>query len=165
MCAVFTCTTRRPTLRAELAGDVLLQVRELDQVPVGLLAEVEAVRVDDELEASPFVPAEPEVEHADAGDVGRVGERLEGRDRGVAALGVGAQPLDHPGDLVAPAAAVVEEPLRVAPRPAELRHLLVHEEVPVHPVEPVGVAELCDQRVARVGPVDGERQQRDLPGL
>ena len=37
--------------RAELAGDVLLQVGELDEVAVGLLAEIEAVGIDDELDA------------------------------------------------------------------------------------------------------------------
>jgi hypothetical protein len=39
-----------PDPTAELGGYVLLHVRELDEVAVGLLAEVEAVCVDDELE-------------------------------------------------------------------------------------------------------------------
>jgi hypothetical protein len=87
-----------------------MQARELDEVAVGLLPEVEAVGVDDELDDA---VRQPEVEHAHARDVARVGERLEGG---------------------------VEQAHRVALGVAELGDVLVGEEVLVHPLEPLRIA-------------------------
>ena len=67
-----------PGRAAELAGHVLLQRGELDQVAVALGAEVDAVRVGDQLDRA---VRQPEVEQADAGDVAGVAVRLEGGDR------------------------------------------------------------------------------------
>src|SRR5471032_135373 len=105
---------------------MLLEVGQLDQVSVRLLAEVEAVCVDDQLE--PAV-REPEVEQTDAGDVGRVRKRLEGRDRGRTAFRIGSELVDDPGDLVAARTAVVEETHGIALGVSELRYVLLDEEV------------------------------------
>src|SRR6188768_746392 len=122
-------------------GDVLLEAGELDEVPIGLLAEVETVRVDDELEAP---RRRPEVEHADTRDVRRVVQRLEGRDRGGSRRRVGTEPFDDPRELVATAALVVEQPSRIASCVPELGNVLEAEEVLVHPARPGRVAETRD---------------------
>ena len=55
---------QRPDGRVELLGDVALQLGELHEVAESLLAEVDAVRIDDEFEAA---RPQPEIQQTDAG--------------------------------------------------------------------------------------------------
>src|SRR5258705_4698947 len=98
----------------------MLQGGELDQVAVYLSAEVDAVGVGDQFDRA---AGEPEVEQADAGDIGRVGPRLEGGNGSRARGRIAAQPVDDPGHLVAAGVLVVEQPGCVAVRPAEVSDL------------------------------------------
>src|SRR5213592_4639533 len=111
-----------PRRSAQLSSDVFLKAGQLDKIAVGLLAEVEAVCVDDKLQRA---GGHPEIEQADARNVGRIGERLECRDGRRAALRVRAQTLDDPSDLVAAGALVVEKPHGVALGSAELGDVLL----------------------------------------
>src|SRR4051795_7964645 len=70
---------KRPDRRVDRVRDLVLQPRELHEVSVRLLAEVERVCIDDELERA--VDA-PEIEQRDTWDVRAVRERLERGDRG-----------------------------------------------------------------------------------
>jgi hypothetical protein len=148
-----------PDWRPELAGHVVLQAGELDQVAVPLGPEVDAVRVGDQLHRA---AGQPEVQQADARDVRRVGARLEGRDRGRARGRVPAKPVHDPGHLVPPGVLVVEQPGRVAVRAAEGRDLRVVGEVGVHPGEPLGLGVAGDDLIVRVGAGHGQRDERDL---
>jgi hypothetical protein len=145
--------------RPELAGHVVLQAGELDQVAVPLGPEVDAVRVRDQFDRP---TGQPEVQQADARDIRRVGMRLEGRDRRRARGRVPAQPVHDPGHLVPPGVLVVEQPPRVAVRPAQGRDLRVVGEVGVHPSEPAGLGVPGDDLVIRVGPRHDQRDERDL---
>jgi hypothetical protein len=148
-----------PGRAVELAGHMLLQRGELDQVGVAPGAEVDAVRVGDQLHRA---VRQPEVEQADAGGVARVGVRLEGGDRRGPRGRVPAQPVDDPGHLVAAGVLVVEQPSRVAVRAAQGVDLGVVGEVGVHPGQPLGFGVGGDDLVARVWPVYGQHHQRDL---
>jgi hypothetical protein len=148
-----------PDRRPQRAGDVTLQPGELDQVAVPLGAEVDAVRVGDQLHR----PArQPEVQQADARDVAAVGTRLEGRDGGRTAGRILAQPADDPGHLVAPGVLVVEQPGRVAVRPAEGLDPGAVGEVGVHPGQPLRLREPGDDLVIRVRTLDAQRHVRYL---
>jgi hypothetical protein len=153
-----TIISSRPAGRL-LAGHVVLQGGQLDQVAVALGAEVDAVRVGDQLDRA---VRQPEVEQADARDVAGVGVRLKGGDRRGPRGRVPAQPVHDPGHLVTPGVLVVEQPGRVAVRVAEGGHPGVVGEVGVHPGQPLGFGAAGDDLVGRVGPLHGERHQRDL---
>src|SRR3954451_14052414 len=153
----FRVDHERADRRSDRPGHLLLKPRELDEVAVRLLAEVERERVDGELQ---LAAGAPEVQQRHARHVGRVGERLERRDRSRPRLRIGPQPLHHPGDLVTPV--VVTQPTGVGARAAELRHVVGLGEVPAHPIEPVGVGEGGDQVVARIRSCDPQRDERQL---
>src|ERR1017187_1598223 len=145
---------------AELAGHVLLQRGELDQVAVALGAEVDAVRVADQLDRA---AGQPEIEQADAGDVAGVGVRLQGGDGRRPGGRIVAPPVDDPRHLVPAGVLVVEEPGRVAVRAAEHGDLSGVGKVGVHPGQPLRFGVTGDDLVRRVGPRHHQRHQRDLP--
>ncbi len=105
---------------------------------------------------------DPEVEHAHAGDVAGVEQRLEGGDGGRARCRVRAQPVDDPLHLVAALGSVVEQPARVAPGVPKGFDTAVVGEVGVHPGEPLRVGEPRDEGVLRVGVRDRQGRLLDL---
>jgi hypothetical protein len=70
------------------------------------------------------------------------------------------QAAHDPGELVVARSRVVEQAHRVALGVAELGDVLVGEEVLVHPLEPLRIAEARDRLVVRRRPLDDERHQR-----